>query len=213
MAGIAWTLHPALFYEKYGSVLVQLWDSGTLRNMFVPIRRLSATIGAAVTTGVGARHPTARSEGLDERTSSELCLSSDTLPTEDVASSRANLDLLESSVEPSTSQCNELAFQGDMYTITRRQRKQSERLKKMRESLSKPDTTTVRRPKRRGSIMARKAKKKDAYSRLKTIGTPVADLHGAIPRRKSVTLEASDMAKLRIGMEDDDESPHMSWSE
>ncbi|KAL3243249.1 hypothetical protein MRX96_020644 [Rhipicephalus microplus] len=50
MAGMAWTLHPALFYEKYGTVLVQLWESGDVSTLFNPMRRLSRSIGDRITS-------------------------------------------------------------------------------------------------------------------------------------------------------------------
>ncbi|KAM7306142.1 uncharacterized protein ISCGN_009883 [Ixodes scapularis] len=214
MAGIAWTLHPALFYEKYGSVLVQLWDSGALRNLFVPVRRLSTTIGSAVSSAVGSRLASAAPEDVDERASSEFNLCPDTLPTEDAASHRANRELFESSAEPSTSQCNELAFQGDLYTIKRRQRKRKERLRLLRASRPKMDTAGTSGPRRRRSIISDTSKKKKTgHSWSKTIGTPLADLEGALPRHKAVTLSTSDMSRSSLDDKEDEDWYQENFSE
>ncbi|KAH7985000.1 hypothetical protein HPB51_026889 [Rhipicephalus microplus] len=67
----------------------------------------------------------------------ESSLTDDSVITEDDAMSRVNREPGDTSSEPSTSQQNELAFQGDIYTPMRRNRRQLERLQKSRETREK----------------------------------------------------------------------------
>ncbi|KAK8762884.1 hypothetical protein V5799_034507 [Amblyomma americanum] len=127
MAGMAWTLHPALLYDKYGPVLIQLWDSGALSNLFRPVRRLSETIGDAITSGFTSRAPPATVAQPGEE-ASQLHVTDESVATDDEAWMRVNREPGDTSPEPSTSQQNELAFQGDLYTQMRRNRKQQERI-------------------------------------------------------------------------------------
>ncbi|EEC04422.1 hypothetical protein IscW_ISCW003328 [Ixodes scapularis] len=195
MAGMAWTLHPALFYEN-------------------PFRHLLASLGAGVSLGVGSQRSSAE---VDEGSSFGLVFSEGTPVTQDRALSRVDRDVVGTSEKPSTSQCNELAFQRGMYVVRRRQEKQRERLKRMRESRKKPKSSSVVKPRRRSSILAPKlGKKKGKYSQLMTIGTPLAGLQGSDPHLKGVTMvvESASSPGSPVGTEsEDDNSEHVSSSD
>ncbi|KAH6924612.1 hypothetical protein HPB50_020515 [Hyalomma asiaticum] len=141
MAGMAWTLHPALFYEKYGTVLVQLWESGAIGTLFHPVRRLSKSISDRITSlrhHHGAAAIAAPEPGTADGAKEALSLTDDySVATEDEATSKVNREPGDTSPEPSTSQQNELAFQGDIYTQMRRSRRQRERLQRIRETREK----------------------------------------------------------------------------
>ncbi|KAL3211218.1 hypothetical protein MRX96_052076 [Rhipicephalus microplus] len=92
MAGMAWTLHPALFYEKYGTVLVQLWESGDVGTLFDPVRRLSRSIGDRITS-LHCHHSdtlTATTKAGAVGGAVESRLTDDSVITEDDAMSRVN---------------------------------------------------------------------------------------------------------------------------
>ncbi|CAN8021139.1 unnamed protein product, partial [Ixodes persulcatus] len=145
------------------------------------------------------------------------CLLRGTAVTQDLALSRADWDVVGTSEKSSTSQCNELAFQRDVYVVRRRQEKQRERLKRMRESRKKPKSSSVAKPRRRGSILAPKLeKKKGKYSQLMTIGTPPAGLQGSVPRLKGVTMGVASASSPCSPVEtepEDDNSEHVSSSD
>ncbi|KAK8760948.1 hypothetical protein V5799_027784 [Amblyomma americanum] len=175
MAGMAWTLHPALFYDKYGPVLVQLWESGALGALFRPP-------GTDVELG-GAE-------------ASELRITDASVATDDEAWTRVNREPGDTSPEPSTSQQNELAFQGDLYTQMRRNRRQQERIEKIREnrrkflegSHSSASSRKRRVPGRGGSILASK-KEKALHRKVGGVGTPLTDMEG-VPRPRGVVIDA-----------------------
>ncbi|KAL3224350.1 hypothetical protein MRX96_049517 [Rhipicephalus microplus] len=181
MAGMAWTLHPALFYEKYGTVLVQLWESSDVSTLFDPVRRLSRSIGDRIT--FLHRH---HSDTLTATTKAgavggavESSLTDDSVITEDDAMSRVNREPGDTSSEPSTSQQNELAFQGDIYTQMRRNRRQLERLQKIRETREK-FLKALSWPPRRTRASGRRMGG----------GTPLTDMEGVQPVR-AVVIDVS----------------------
>ncbi|KAH6920195.1 hypothetical protein HPB50_028816 [Hyalomma asiaticum] len=205
MAGMAWTLHPALFYEKYGTVLVQLWESGAIGTLFHPVRRLSKSISDRITS---LRHPhgaaaTAAPEpGTAGGAKEALSLTDDySVATEDEATSKVNREPGDTSPEPSTSQQNELAFQGDIYTQMRRSRRQRERLQRIRETREKflesgssssggSEFGRKRRGfQRRGSSILG-FKKGKGLRKAAGVGTPLTDMEGVVPAR-AVVIDVS----------------------
>ncbi|XP_070386655.1 serine-rich adhesin for platelets-like [Dermacentor albipictus] len=182
MAGMAWTLHPALLYEKFGPVLIDLWESGAFRTLFRPVRHLSRTIGAAITPRRFGRH-------IEQPVREEQSI--DSVPTDDVASERANRGLRavdESMLELSSTQQNELAFQGDIYIRERRAKKQGDRARQVRlarQLLDEADSALQGR-RRRGSIIASTSKNpnRGRLRRRHSMSTPSSDVAGAIPLRK-----------------------------
>ncbi|KAK8758432.1 hypothetical protein V5799_003943 [Amblyomma americanum] len=119
MAGTAWTLHPALLYEKYGTVLVQFWETAGLDAFFRPIRRLSTSLGGTLNCSIGAlRSRKSTAVGLHH------CLLEIRSFSEHAAITRADCSLSESSVAPSVSQANGLCLRSDMYAAKREERKQ-----------------------------------------------------------------------------------------
>ncbi|KAK8776108.1 hypothetical protein V5799_030569 [Amblyomma americanum] len=174
MAGMAWTLHPALFYDKYGPVLVQLWESGALGALFRPP-------GTDVELGVVE--------------ASELRITDASVATDDEAWTRVNREPGDTSPEPSTSQQNELAFQGDLYTQLRRNRRQQERIEKIREnrrkflegSHSSASSRKRRVPGRVGSILVSK-KEKALHRKVGGVGTPLTDMEG-VPQPRGVVID------------------------
>ncbi|CAN7996500.1 unnamed protein product, partial [Ixodes hexagonus] len=196
MVGMAWTLHPALFYEKYDSVLVQFWDSGFLRTVS---RLLSASLSTEIGSGVGGSRQT--NAEFDEGSSSASLFSEGTPVTEDVALSTAVRDAVEMSEDPSTSQCNELAFQGDRYINCRRQKKKQKQLKGTREVRKKATSPTSAKQRRRDSILAHKGE----HSRQMTTGISMAGLQDALPH-KSITLGIAESANPDLPVEAEPES-------
>ncbi|XP_070382644.1 pneumococcal serine-rich repeat protein-like [Dermacentor albipictus] len=217
MAGMAWTLHPALFYEKYGTVLVQLWESGAFGNMFRPVRTLSKSIGDRITSLRRQRSVAAPPKPIAEAEAEVLSLTDDSVATDDEALSRVNREPGDTSPEPSTSQQNELAFQGDIYTQMRRSRRQRERLQKIRETREKfleagssssgSEFGRKRRGlhPRRGSIMAFKKDKRKASGG----GTPLTDMECAVPARAVVIDVSSGSPTSAESSEDEDDA---AWS-
>ncbi|XP_070386937.1 serine-rich adhesin for platelets-like [Dermacentor albipictus] len=137
MAGMAWTLHPALLYEKYGIVLVQLWDSGAMNGLFRPtVRRISQSISNVVNVAIRRRRAlaayTRELEGPPPLPVEDD--GDDGTVTEGEATPRAFRGPGNASMEISTSEENELAFQGDIYTQMRRRRRQKERMRKIRQT-------------------------------------------------------------------------------
>ncbi|KAH7933609.1 hypothetical protein HPB49_014358 [Dermacentor silvarum] len=209
MAGMAWTLHPALFYEKYGTVLVQLWESGAFGTMFRPVRRLSKSIGDRITSlrlhGTVAAPPKAEPEA------EVLTLTDESVATDDEALSRVNREPGDTSPEPSTSQQNELAFQGDIYTQMRRSRRQRERLLKIQKTREKflegASSSSGSRKQchlnaRRGSIMA--FKKDKGFRKAAGGGTPLTDMEGVAPTR-AVVIDVSSASPASEGSTEDDD--------
>ncbi|KAH8030645.1 hypothetical protein HPB51_010579 [Rhipicephalus microplus] len=221
MAGMAWTLHPALFYEKYGTVLVQLWESGDVSTLFNPMRRLSRSIGDRITSlrrplgtsataapKAGTVSGAAEAPGLmDDASSATVDV------TEDDAMSRVNREPGDTSSEPSTSQQNELAFQGDIYTQMRRNRRQRERLQKIRETREKflegGSTSSAGSEfgkKRRGfqqhgsSILV--SKKNKSVKKASGGGTPLTDMEGVVPLR-AVVIDVSSSPVVSSSSEDE----------
>ncbi|KAK8770106.1 hypothetical protein V5799_013429 [Amblyomma americanum] len=208
MAGMAWTLHPALLYDKYGPVLIQLWDSGALSNLFQPVRRLSVTIGDAITSGFSSRAPPA-TVGQPEEESSVLHITDESVATDDEAWMRVNREPGDTSPEPSTSQQNELAFQGDLYTQMRRNRKQQERIEKIRENRQKfvdggraPGTKRRGLLGRRGSILSPK-KGKGVGKTVRGSGTPLADMECVSPVR-GVVIDVAGSSDSRESSDTED---------
>ncbi|KAL1460408.1 hypothetical protein MTO96_027383 [Rhipicephalus appendiculatus] len=226
MAGMAWTLHPALFYEKYGTVLVQLWESGDVGTLFNPVRRLSRSIGDRITSlrrpqgttataapKAGAVGGAAEAPGLtDDGSAATEDVTEDV--TEDDAMSRVNREPGDTSSEPSTSQQNELAFQGDIYTQMRRNRRQRERLQKIRETREKflegRSTSSAGSEfgrKRRGfqrhgsSILV--SKKDKGFKKAAGGGTPLTDMEGVVPVR-AVMIDVSGSPGGSSSSEDED---------
>ncbi|XP_077494823.1 uncharacterized protein LOC144105577 [Amblyomma americanum] len=195
MAGMAWTLHPALFYDKYGPVLVQLWESGALGALFRPVRRLSKTIGDALTSGLASRSQPGTDVELGVVEASELRITDASVATDDEAWTRVNREPGDTSPEPSTSQQNELAFQGDLYTQLRRNRRQQERIEKIREnrrkflegSHSSASSRKRRVPGRGGSILVSK-KEKALHRKVGGVGTPLTDMEG-VPQPRGVVID------------------------
>ncbi|KAH6923873.1 hypothetical protein HPB50_008400 [Hyalomma asiaticum] len=205
MAGMAWTLHPALFYEKYGTVLVQLWESGAIGTLFHPVRRLSKSISDRITS-LRHHHGAAATAALEPGTAvvakEALSLMDDySVATEDEATSKANREPGDTSPEPSTSQQNELAFQGDIYTQMRRSRRQRERLQRIRETREKflesgssssggSELGRKRRGfQRRGSSILG-FKKGKGLRKAAGVGTPLTDMEGVAPAR-AVVIDVS----------------------
>ncbi|KAL1417754.1 hypothetical protein MTO96_026527 [Rhipicephalus appendiculatus] len=225
MAGMAWTLHPALFYEKYGTVLVQLWESGDVGTLFNPVRRLSRSIGDRITslrrphsttataaTKAGTVGGAAEAPGLtDESSAATEDVTEDV--TEDDAMSRVNREPGDTSSEPSTSQQNELAFQGDIYTKMRRNRRQRQRLQKIREtrakfleggSISTGGSEFGRKRhafQRRGSSIL-VSKKDRGLRKADGGGTPLTDMEGVQPAR-AVVIDVSGSPGGSSSSEDD----------
>nr|XP_050046499.1 uncharacterized protein LOC126543423 [Dermacentor andersoni] len=177
MAGMAWTLHPARFYEKYGTVLVQLWDSGAMSTLFRPVRRLSKTIGDALATR--RRRSSTSEPDVPEGETSALQLTEETVPTIDEAQGRAYFVPGDTSSSPSSSEENELAFQGDVYTQMRRSRRQTARTKKIREArkqflegTSSRRSAKHRRSRRRPSLLMSPSVRQT----LRGTGTPLTEM-------------------------------------
>ncbi|KAH6923949.1 hypothetical protein HPB50_010013 [Hyalomma asiaticum] len=205
MAGMAWTLHPALFYEKYGTVLVQLWESGAIGTLFHPVRRLSKSISDRITSlrhHHGAAATAAPEPGTAGGAKEALSLTEDySVATEDEATSKVNREPGDTSPEPSTSQQNELAFQGDIYTQMRRSRRQRERLQRIRETREKfleggssssggSEFGRKRRSfQRRGSSILG-FKKGKGLRKAAGVGTPLTDMEGVAPAR-AVIIDVS----------------------
>lgn len=194
MAGMAWTLHPDLFYQKYGIGLVELWDSGALGTLFKPVRRLSKNIGNAIASGIAPlRH---NSEAKKDDVEADNC----SVATEDEAAWRVNREPWDSSLEPSTSQQNELAFQGDLYTQLRRSRRQSERLKKIHDARERAfgeggsGESRTRRgsgSRFRRSMSFPRKRDKSLRKTLGGAGTPLGDVYEFSPPRRAVTIDIS----------------------
>lgn len=189
---MAWTLHPALLYEKYGTVLVQLWDSGAMGTLFRPVRRLSRSIGEAITArrrGSGGTIPAVQDPEA-------LQVTDDSIPTSDEAQCRAYFIPGDTTSSPSSSEENELAFQGDLYTQMRRSRRQSERIKKIRQarqqflesSSSCSGSVRRRRSRRRG---AKSSKMRDLFRRDGT-GTPLTEMEGPTEQPRVLIIDAPD---------------------
>ncbi|KAH8030657.1 hypothetical protein HPB51_010591 [Rhipicephalus microplus] len=203
MAGMAWTLHPALFYEKYGTVLVQLWEWGDVGTLFDPVRRLSRSIGDRITS-LHRHHSdtlTATTKAGAVGGAVESSLTDDSVITEDDAMSRVNREPGDTSSEPSTSQQNELAFQGDIYTQMRRNRRQLERLQKIRETREKflaggsassggSEFGWKRRGFQRRSSSILASKKNKGLRKADGSGTPLTDMEGVQPVR-AVVIDVS----------------------
>nr|XP_050046644.1 uncharacterized protein LOC126543576 [Dermacentor andersoni] len=211
---MAWTLHPALFYEKYGTVLVQLWESGAFGTMFRPVRRLSKGIGDRITSLRLQRSVAAPPKPIAEAEAEVLTLTDDSVATDDEALSRVNREPGDTSPEPSTSQQNELAFQGDIYTQMRRSRRQRERIQKIRETREKfleagsSGSGSKFGRKRRGfharrdSIMA--FKKDKGLRKATGGGTPLTDMEGADPVR-AVVIDVSTGSPASAGSSEDED--------
>ncbi|KAL3243248.1 hypothetical protein MRX96_020643 [Rhipicephalus microplus] len=133
--------------------------------------------------------------------------------TEDDAMSRVNREPGDTSSEPSTSQQNELAFQGDIYTQMRRNRRQRERLQKIRETREKflegGSTSSAGSEfgkKRRGfqqhgsSILV--SKKNKSVKKASGGGTPLTDMEGVVPLR-AVVIDVSSSPVVSSSSEDE----------
>ncbi|KAK8758426.1 hypothetical protein V5799_003937 [Amblyomma americanum] len=209
MAGMAWTLHPALLYEKFGPVLVNLWESGAFGALFRPARRLSPTVEAAI----HSEHASgATREQVDRDEHSALRLSPDSAPTTDSALERANREPGDdSSPEPSTSQQNELAFQGDIYTQQRRARKQSGRVRKVRQArrmLEDAQCSHRKRHRRKSSILAagKGSLQRGRSRRRHSLSTPATDAAGAIPAREVRIDQSTTSSSSGAGEAEDDDA-------
>ncbi|XP_065300602.1 streptococcal hemagglutinin-like [Dermacentor albipictus] len=192
MAGMAWTLHPALFYEKYGTVLVQLWDSGAMSTLFRPVRRLSKTIGDAL--AARRRRSCTAEPDVPEGETSALQLTDETVPTSDEAQGRAYFVPGDTSSSPSSSEENELAFQGDVYTQMRRSRRQAERTKKIREArkqflegTSGRRSAKRRRSRRRSSLLMSSSVRQTLHG----TGTPLTEIEDSEKPRVIIADAAS----------------------
>ncbi|KAH7932670.1 hypothetical protein HPB49_000590 [Dermacentor silvarum] len=194
MAGMAWTLHPALFYEKYGAVLVQLWDSGAMGTLFRPVRRLSKTIGDAL----AARRSRAAEPDVQEEGASALQLTDETVPTIDEAQGRAYFVPGDTSSSLSSSEENELAFQGDVYTQMRRSRRQAERTKKIREARqqflegrSGSRSSKRHRRHRRPSHVVPSSVRQVLRRGLDGTGTPLTEIESAEEKPRVIIIDAA----------------------
>ncbi|KAH6924677.1 hypothetical protein HPB50_021818 [Hyalomma asiaticum] len=200
MAGMAWTLHPALFYEKYGTVLVQLWDSGAIGTLFRPVRRLSRSIGDAI---AARRRGSAGAEPVVDvqEEPSMLQVTDESVPTSDEAQCRAYCIPGDTTSSPSSSEENELAFQGDVYTQMRRTRRQKERLKKIREARqqflesSSSGSAKRRRSRRRRQSSFVPSKVRDMLRRdFDGTGTPLTEMEGPAEEPRVIIIDAPDVS-------------------
>ncbi|KAL1422215.1 hypothetical protein MTO96_022347 [Rhipicephalus appendiculatus] len=208
MAGMAWTLHPALLYEKYGTVLVQLWDSGAMGTLFRSVRRLSRSIGDAITAcrhgSGGTRPPVTRPPVTrppvvqDQEEALALPVTDESMTTSDEAQYRAYCIPGDTTSTASSSEENELAFQGDVYTQMRRSRRQGERMKKIREarqqfleSSSTCSGSARRRRKRRRGSKFGPSKMRDILRRDGT-GTPLTEMEGPVAEPRVVIMDVPD---------------------
>lgn len=206
MAGMAWTLHPALLYEKFGPVLIELWESGAFRSLFRPVRHLSRTIGAAIT-------PRRFNGQIEQPVLEEQSI--DSVPTDDEALERANCGCRtddESTMELSSTQQNELAFQGDIYIQQRRAKKQRERARKAcqaRQLVNEAESALQGGRRRRGSIIASTSgsPKRGRSRRRHSMSTPTSDAAGMMPLRKVKLDGISPGSPSSPGTEKDDELP------